>query len=244
MEYLDFVYNRNQIEILTKQFARLNIKSEHEFYEKFYDIYQLDYRIIYKKTSWEKAHYQLLHRYYRNEYVIKSAFVHQKLIKSSAVCFEELPIFKSRIDLFSINGKSIAYEIKTKYDKLNRIKKQTDDYSKCFEYVYVICPYERLDAIKNIISKHIGIYCYYPSSTNISFFEKRKAMLSPYLKASNILSNLNCTQLQTMFNTKDKKYILKKYTKNEINQKFKKILKLKFNTKSQDLKHKIIQLYL
>lgn len=243
MDYLDIAYNKNQIEFLIKKFAQFNLKSEKDFYEKFYEVFQLDYRIVYKNTNWKKLYNCLLYKYYRNEYVIKREFVRQKLNTSSAVCFEELPISRSRIDLFSINGKSIAYEIKTKYDKLDRIKKQVNDYSKCFEFVYVICPYEKLDAIKKLVPKHIGIYCYRSVSNTINFRKNRNAMYSPILKTSCMLSNLTPSELLTTFGVKKVDTIKKIYTPDMINRKFKKVLKRKYTPRSDNLKKEISRLF-
>lgn len=119
----------------------------------------------------------LMINYYHNEAYIKSAFM-MELIKHKAVSFFELPVSDSRIDLCSINGNSIAYEIKTKYDTTKRLLKQVTDYLKAFEYVYVICPTCKVDEIIKLVPDNVGIYVYDDELTNVKFEIYREAKIS------------------------------------------------------------------
>ena len=72
---------------------------------------------------------ELLVHNYPNEIVIKSSFIKRYIsdIKKKQVVFFEMPVNNSRVDLCRVNGKSIAYEIKTDFDSLTRIEKQISD---------------------------------------------------------------------------------------------------------------------
>lgn len=119
----------------------------------------------------------LMINYYHNEAFVKSAFI-TELKKHKAVSFFELPVSDSRIDLCSINGNSIAYEIKTKYDSTKRLLKQVDDYLKAFEYVYVICPLCKVEEIVKTVPSIVGIYVYDDALVNTKFFIYRNAQIS------------------------------------------------------------------
>lgn len=122
----------------------------------------------------------LMVNYYHNEAYIKSAFI-SELKKHKAVSFFELPVCNSRVDLCSINGNSIAYEIKTKYDTTKRLSRQVADYSKAFEYVYVICPICKVDEIIKVVPDYVGVYVYDDELTRIRFEIYREAQISHYI---------------------------------------------------------------
>ncbi len=85
---------------------------------------------------------KLMLEFYHNEAFIKSSIINL-LKRENNVTFFEMPLLDSRIDVCSINGHSCAYEIKTSYDTIRRLKKQVNDYLKAFELVYVVCPIEK-----------------------------------------------------------------------------------------------------
>ena len=118
--------------------------------------------------------------YYHNEAYVKS-FLIERFGKNDNVSFFELPVNNSRIDLCSINGHSVAYELKTKYDSLTRLQKQLDDYLKAFEYVYVVCSNEKTNKVLDIIPDCVGVYEYDDSKQNIKFILIKKATISNYL---------------------------------------------------------------
>ena len=99
----------------------------------------------------------LMVHYYHNEAFIKAMFI-KELKKQKSVSFFELPIKDSRIDLCSINGHSVAYEIKTKYDTLKRLNKQVNDYLSAFEYVYVVCSSDKTGLVQSTVPNCVGIY--------------------------------------------------------------------------------------
>ena len=133
---------------------------ENSFNNRFIDIFSVPYKTVFGSVPVEKVLFDLLKRFYKNDFYVRHTFISKVLSKSSAISYEELPIRNSRIDLISINGKSVAYEIKSKYDSYSKLSRQISDYSMCFEYVYVICPYDKVNNISKIIPEYCGIYCY------------------------------------------------------------------------------------
>ncbi|MDD3140108.1 MAG: sce7726 family protein [Lachnospiraceae bacterium] len=104
---------------------------------------------------------KILLKYYPNEICIKSNFINKILIHGKKhVTIFELPIGSSRADLCKINGTSIAYEIKTDLDNFSRLYKQIQDYFEIFDQVYVICSYNNIINITNILPEQCGIYSY------------------------------------------------------------------------------------
>ncbi|SHO48958.1 sce7726 family protein [Anaerocolumna xylanovorans] len=109
--------------------------------------------------------YTELKKNYRNEYYYKNTLLNKLLLGvhsiNTTVALTEIPISKSKADFVLINGKAIAYEIKTELDNLDRLENQINDYYKAFDHVSVITCKENLALLENkleIINKPIGIY--------------------------------------------------------------------------------------
>lgn len=108
-----------------------------------------------------KLYNDIILKYYPNETSIKSSFINNVLLKSNNhISIFELRVGKSRADLCKINGTSIAYEIKTDLDNLQRLKKQLQDYMNIFEKVYVICSTKRSEHVKDLLPPECGLYEY------------------------------------------------------------------------------------
>lgn len=177
-------------------------------------------------------------QYYPNETTIKSCFINQVLLKCrNHVTIFELPIGNSRADLCKINGTSVAYEIKTDLDNLQRLNKQINDYLQIFERVFVICSYKKLEDIKKQIAPSCGIYVYQMSSGgNLRFALYRNSSHSIRLDAQNQLSILRKQELKQYFNANNIQSrevmienILNENTPDDINLKFKQIIKLRYH---------------
>jgi hypothetical protein len=108
--------------------------------------------------------YKIFSENYRNEYVYKNELLNQLLLieKSSNQykIFNEFKIGKATVDLLAINGKSIAFEIKTELDVLTRLDSQLKYYTKIFDYVYVVTHEVHIEEIKEITNNNIGIYVF------------------------------------------------------------------------------------
>lgn len=119
---------------------------------------------------------KLMLKYYACERVIKYHFI--KYLKDAIhdiVAFE-MSVGDSRIDICRINGKLCAYEIKTEYDKYDRLETQMRDYFSAFERVYIIVPIQKSGAVQKYIPSQCGIITYrLDENDNMIFAYKRSA---------------------------------------------------------------------
>lgn len=107
--------------------------------------------------------YSILSSQYRNEYFYKNTLLNNLIIKKHKLyttkVLTELPINKSIADFVTLNGKAIAYEIKTELDNLDRIEAQVKDYYKCFPYVCIVTCESHLAKVKELFANtNVGIY--------------------------------------------------------------------------------------
>lgn len=105
-------------------------------------------------------YYQLLQNNYRCEYVYKNEIVNQILLKNhgnDARLYTELDIHESKADVVIMNGTSTVYEIKTELDNFDRLEKQIASYKLVFDKIYVVTHESKLEALKKLIGKDIGI---------------------------------------------------------------------------------------
>lgn len=189
---------------------------------------------------------KIILKYYPNEICIKSSFINQILMKGKKhVTIFELPVGSSRADLCKINGKSIAYEIKTDLDNFARLNKQIADYYEIFEEVYVICSETNVSNIIELLPYECGIYIYTQNNRgnyrfrlfrNSTAYNKidcvkqlkliRKSELLNFFKINSSLSN----------HSEIIDYITLHYTNEQINHIFKAILKHRFQKQWDFLK--------
>lgn len=195
----------------------------------FSNMFSLDYNLVFGDEPKNRFLYNLLKEYYHNDYFVRFSFINEVLRKSEAISFEEFPVGNSRVDLASINGKSIAYEIKSEYDNYERLEKQIDDYSKCFEYVYVICPKSKIKHIKKHLPDYCGIYAY-SGIHDIKFKVYKKALYSPNISAEQMILSLRKADLKKAFSTNNTADIIKYFSPKTINSAFKSILKTRFKS--------------
>lgn len=206
-----------------------------DFDKCFSNMFSLDYSVVFGNEPKNRFLYNLLKEYYHNDFFVRYSFINKVLSKSEAVSFEEFPIGNSRVDLASINGKSVAYEIKSEYDNYERLEKQIEDYSKCFEYVYVICPKSKIKCIKKHLPDYCGIYAY-AGGSNIRFKVYKKAEHSPNMSAKQMILSLRIIDLKKAFSTRNYENILVSNSEQRINATFKSILKTRFKNKWEMLK--------
>ena len=179
----------------------------------------------------------LLINNYPNETVIKAGFIKDILLKSNNhITIFELNVGSSRADLCKINGSSIAYEIKTDLDNIQRLDKQLNDYLKVFEKIYVICSENKVEQInKNIVSE-CGIYTYKKTRNGIYRFKKvKEASISTQISPLQQLKTLTKRELSFNFSIdaklcREQMYnkILDTHNNDVINSIFKKCLKIKY----------------
>ncbi len=218
------------------------VKSE-DLDDYFYENYGVSYHFLFGDTAPDKFITNLLDSAYRNDFLIRYSFFNDVLSRNKgATSFFEFPINDSRADIVSINGKSVAYEIKTQYDTLDRLAKQVNDYSLAFEYVYVICDDQSLKNVIKIIPPHCGIYTY---------SRKNKLIFKLYKKATK--SNVMDSEVMIkMFLQKEKNHYFEKQQNNEIlvrndteriNYYLKKALKHRFAFKTGEISSKCKSLF-
>lgn len=183
---------------------------------------------------------ELLLKYYPCERTVKYALVNSLKNKHDTVLFE-MPVLDSRVDVCRINGNSYAYEIKTEFDSFKRLKKQIDDYSRVYEYIFVVIPKNFYQTVVEIIPCFCGIRILRQDSNDgkIYFTTKRKAIKSPNIDSLSQLSSLSKGSLGSWLTNKGIKkippskedrinFIISKYTPQTINYAFKQIVKYSY----------------
>ncbi|MEA4827916.1 MAG: sce7726 family protein [Clostridium sp.] len=196
---------------------------------------------------------EIINRYYHNEITIKSNFINNILLKSkNHVTIFEFNLENSRVDLCKINGKSVAFEIKTDLDNFSRLQKQINDYSEVFDEVYVICSKSNVSSVLSIIPTFCGVYSYSISQKGDYKFSKEKC--SKAINNRDCISQLKLLtkkELKTTFRNLDYiddkeamiNTIIKSYTPLYINSTFKKLIKQRYSVQWEFLKKNHSQIY-
>lgn len=243
MEQIEYYFKLNGISPLQiLKSNSLSLNNEEAFDKDFFNCFKINRKLLFGSKNYKKVAFDLYSTFYKNEFVIKTAFINSKLMNSKAICSEEYPLLDSRIDLISINGKSIAYEIKTKYDNLKRLNKQLFDYSKCFEFVYVICSKNKVNSVKLKVPAYVGIYSYSDKSSKTIFDIERNADYSPNINSRSILATLSDSEMIRLFKESNRDKVLQMFSFDKINLKYKSFLKRKYNKKSTLLREESISL--
>lgn len=167
---------------------------------------------------------QELLKNYEGEETLKFALTRYFKAKNVIAAFE-VSLLGSRADFIAINGDSKSFEIKSNLDSLVRIEKQANDYSKIFEYNYVVVGERHLHKIKDILPDHYGIWML---NNRNSIKKFSNASISPYLDEFEQLKLFTKKELRKNFNTVDIPKILKENSAFEINLILKKVLKMRY----------------
>jgi hypothetical protein len=140
----------------------------------------IDYKIARYDTDWlnrkNKSYsdylkyvYKVLEKHYKNEYILKNAFLNQWLIKelgeSKSQVFNEFRVGNAVADLAMFNGISKVFEIKTELDSDKRLGTQLRYYKKAFNQIYLIVPSSKVEQYKNHDST-VGIIVFDENSIN------------------------------------------------------------------------------
>lgn len=136
--------------------------------------------------------------------------------------FEEVtvPSGKARADIVAVNGHVIAYEIKSDFDSINRLKTQIPEYDKNFEMNYIVVGVKYADSISTIIPDYWGIILAKKTRLNtvrLSFM--RRAKLNPNLSFKDFLSLLSSNDIKRIASKKD--YLGGQLTSSEVRKLFK-----------------------
>ncbi|MDT9630036.1 sce7726 family protein [Pseudomonas sp. JV449] len=66
---------------------------------------------------------------------------------------------RRRADLICVQeGEVFGYEIKSAYDRIDRLPVQLESYEQLFDYVYVVCDKKHLASIRKLAPEKVGIY--------------------------------------------------------------------------------------
>jgi len=109
--------------------------------------------------------YSLLKENYRNEYIFKNEFLLtllKKEYKTKHTFLQEVRIGDNIADMVVVNGKSIAYEIKTEFDSFVRLEGQLKSYLKVFDKIFMVVSENHLQKLEQLLLDEkyscIGIY--------------------------------------------------------------------------------------
>ncbi|CEG29819.1 sce7726 family protein [Bacillus sp. B-jedd] len=189
---------------------------------------------------------ELVIKYFPGEITIKYNFIKNYLNRINEVTTFELNVGSSRLDIGRINGKSIAYEIKTELDSLDKLDKQIKDYSKVFEYVYIIIHPIHYNKAAAIIPSHCGIITYNLKRDTCKFHFRKKAEKNKSICPKEQLTTLTKKELDwalrqmgeyniTLDKIQKEEYIFEKFSQSKINTLFKRVLKKRYNSKWEHL---------
>ena len=196
--WLSEIFTIKELEEKTRNLylaCKKNINDMPLFFEDYFGI---SYKLAFGEEKPKNSIYELLNNYYKNEFYVKEAFTN-KYLKNHSVIYE-YPIENSRADIVEINDSLRCYEIKTKYDNLDRLEKQISDYSKVFEYISIVCSIEKYEDINKIVPNYCGIITY-RNRRNNRFSEIRKPLKTNIYKIENVLKTFNKKELYQHFNT-------------------------------------------
>jgi hypothetical protein len=149
----------------------------------------------------------------------------EQILKYRYVAAFEVKAKSSRTDFLVINGDTKSFEVKSKIDTLNRLKKQVEDYGDVFEYNTVVIDKTHLEKVIELIPDYYGIW-YYEKSKKVVY---REAKYSPKINASEQLTLMNKKELQKYFGSSNNEQILKECNSAQINDTLKQALKGRYD---------------
>jgi hypothetical protein len=105
--------------------------------------------------------YKLLVKHYRCEYVFKNAVAasvrSQNRGFNNIVVLDEFRASECRVDVAVVNGTSVAYEIKTDLDSLDKLPRQLNAYQRIFDETWIVTTPALSDSAKIVAPSHVGI---------------------------------------------------------------------------------------
>lgn len=224
-----FMYDENVWDLIEAVFPEISMEKFNDFRKKV-----LGHEIVNK----------LVYNNYPGEINIKYSFIKKLINNKNEISLFEMYVNSSRLDLARINGNSYAYEIKTELDQLTKLEKQLKDYSKAFEYIYVITSENHINKAKNIIPDYCGLILY-EQKNNDYYFENIKSpsynnnydyevqvdcFSSKDLETILLNNNINKFKRKEIPTLKDdrKRFLFENFSKDNINSLFKFGVKKKY----------------
>lgn len=165
---------------------------------------------------------------YRGEELIKYQIAKRYLLKDTVAAFE-IRVGESRADFASINGVSRCYEIKTALDNLDKLDKQSLDYTSVFEYNTIILDEKHLSRAERDLPSGYGIMVIGKNALK----QHRKALKNDKICSLCQLEMLTAKELTLFFGGKrdDLESISLETKPAMINKKFKLALKKRYQDK-------------
>lgn len=202
------------------------------------------------KYNFRDVFSSIIMKYSRNETVIKYHLSQLYIDNEDETMLFEYSASNSRVDFARVNGYSYAYEIKTELDSLDRIKQQTQDYMKIFEYITVVTHIKHITKLRKEISRNVGIVSYEFLDGTVIFNEIRSPKYNKGFQKKEIISNLTSEEMKLVIETfmprkapqykEDRKRLIdRSFSKAELNVAFKSILKMTRQNKWEYIKNNI-----
>ncbi len=142
-----------------------------------------------------KSIYQKLEVNYPYEYVVKNNLLNQWLKNHigcpDTIIFNEFRLGKAIADIAMFNGKSVAFEIKSIFDKKERLPHQLSIYKQVFDETYIIVPKSQYEIYKNI-DDEIGLILY--DDFGRQFTKKQKATQNQNLSVDTLMEFLHTSE--------------------------------------------------
>lgn len=180
----------------------------------------------------------LLLRYYPAERVVKYHLVKERVGQPDEVTIFEMCVDTSRVDLARINGESYAFEVKTEFDRLDKLARQMEDYAKVFEHVSAVVHESHLERALELVPEFCGIQVYAIVDSRIELYTLRSPERSKMVTAEAQVRNLSSKDLAEVLRQarlpdprrKDERaaLVLRKCDPEQINAYFKAVVKRKY----------------
>lgn len=143
--------------------------------------------------------YRRLRLLYPSEFFLKNELLNRIFLTRhnplEATVLTEMRVGKKRVDLVVVNGTTTAYEIKSRFDSLVRVRAQTDTYLTVFERVYVVCDQQKVREALEITRPEVGVMVVVADG---GFRYARKATPSPFLDRGAMLTCMRKPEYQAV----------------------------------------------
>ncbi len=185
----------------------------------------IDHRDFKSKFEVHKKFNELLLENYVGELTIKH-FLFNEFAKQNVTAAFEIRVNSSRVDFLAINGDSKSFEIKSSLDNLQKLKKQSNDYARAFEFNFVVVDEKHVKKSIEILPPHYGVWSYNRCSKQVF----RVASSSTHLDPEFQLTLLTKRELEMGFKEFGgiRSTIINLLSPVEINERFKAFLKLRY----------------
>ncbi|MEI5988501.1 sce7726 family protein [Dehalobacter restrictus] len=131
--------------------------------------------------------YKYMSENYRNEYFYQNTLLNKLLLGrhslKTTTALSQVPIERSKADFILINGKAVAYEIKTELDTFDRLQTQISDYYKAFNHVCVVTCQDNYAKLSDMLKDTTVGICVLSKSNTLQF-KKEATENNEYLNHS------------------------------------------------------------